>query len=207
MSSKLIHCHLPSLQRRIVLLVTSLAIGIVVIGLAIHHYIVSSTPPSSTSSTSSHVQESINDAAVVEVFQSPTPSFFSSSPSNTPTYLYPTHPEPPTSKYTHSYFYNYNTTVQSNFGPHTWGDVNIHHSHFVNYWSEFDNPVFLMNQCNNSYSEIEIDEGQRHYQSPIDVCDQPAEHCVEFHEIRSRVSGGVVILVRVIVLLSHSVFV
>jgi hypothetical protein len=86
------------------------------------------------------------------------------------------------------HYYNYNATAGSRFGPPAWGGVDVSswatngtsdvtYGAGGNYWSQFDNEAFLENRCDGTAP-----------QSPVDVCDVPGGHCVEFHEIRTRVS-------------------
>ena len=89
------------------------------------------------------------------------------------------------------HYYNYNATAGSRFGPPAWGGVDVEswatnetsdvtYGAGGNYWSQFDNEAFLENRC-------DVVDGTAP-QSPVDVCDRPSGHCVEFHEIRTRVS-------------------
>ena len=109
------------------------------------------------------------------------PTTISPTLSNAPTFNpFPTHPEPNvadnhgTNYSSLQYYYNYNISTDSNYGPSTWQHVLTLNSTAQNYWSEFG---LIGNQCNDNSLA----------QSPIDVCTKPERHCMEHHEFRSKV--------------------
>ena len=109
------------------------------------------------------------------------PTTTSPSLSNAPTFNpFPTHPEPNivdnhgTNYSSLQYYYNYNISKDSKYGPSTWQHVLTLNSTAQNYWSEFG---LIENQCNDHSLA----------QSPIDVCTKPERHCMEHHEFRSKV--------------------
>ena len=143
--------------------------------------------PSIQSSDSPSDRPSSSPTAPAILTDSPTDAptqFPSAIPTNHPsTSVSPTLTNAPTTQpfKTHSEpldlnatYFNYNTTVGSNYGPSAWGNVKVLNS-TNNYWSEFG---LVTNQCNDP----------RVGQSPIDVCTSPVRHCLEYHEFRSKVS-------------------
>ena len=109
------------------------------------------------------------------------PTTISPTLSNAPTFNpFPTHPEPNvadnhgTNYSSLQYYYNYNISNDSKYGPSTWQHVLTLNSTAQNYWSEFG---LIGNQCNDNSLA----------QSPIDVCTKPERHCMEHHEFRSKV--------------------
>ena len=109
------------------------------------------------------------------------PTTISPTLSNAPTFNpFPTHPEPNivdkhgTNYSSLQYYYNYNISKDSKYGPSTWQHVLTLNSTAQNYWSEFG---LIGNQCNDDSLA----------QSPIDVCTKPERHCMEHHEFRSKV--------------------
>lgn len=109
------------------------------------------------------------------------PTTISPTLSNAPTFNpFPTHPEPNivdkhgTNYSSLQYYYNYNISKDSKYGPSTWQHVLTLNSTAQNYWSEFG---LIENQCNDNSLA----------QSPIDVCTKPERHCMEHHEFRSKV--------------------
>lgn len=102
----------------------------------------------------------------------PTPKPLLKRPTNKPAAATnkPTTRKPTTAPTLSKSYFNYNTTIGSQYGPAAWGNVSTAN----NYWSEFG---FTKNQCSDKTV----------MQSPIDVCTMPEKHCLEYHEPRSKV--------------------